>query len=87
VPGIIAAYEEHIRKLEEDRHLIRDQMASVGRPASDFSDTLRTALESLGNPGVPSVWKTAARSSNRPSPSASAMRGAKALEPPLCPFP
>ncbi len=49
-PSVIAAYEERIRKLEADKLLIKEKMASAGRPASTFADTLRTALDFLANP-------------------------------------
>ncbi len=50
VPSVIGAYEERVRKLEADKLLIREKMATAGRPASSFEDTLRTALEFLSNP-------------------------------------
>jgi site-specific DNA recombinase len=50
VPSVIAAYEERIRKLEEEKHLINERMADAGRPASSFGDTFRTALAFLSNP-------------------------------------
>ncbi|MBP7338938.1 MAG: recombinase zinc beta ribbon domain-containing protein [Niveispirillum sp.] len=52
VPSVIAAYEERVRKLEEDKLLIRERMANAGRPKSSFDGTLRTALEFLSSP-----WK------------------------------
>jgi site-specific DNA recombinase len=37
VPAVITAYEERIRKLEEEKLVIRDRMSNAGRPASDFN--------------------------------------------------
>lgn len=50
VPSVIAAYEQRVRKLETDKLLIHEKLGSVGRPASSFEDTLRTALAFLANP-------------------------------------
>ena len=52
VPAVIGAYEEKVRTLESDKLLIKERLASAGRPASTFDDTLRTALGFLANP-----WK------------------------------
>ena len=54
VPSVIAAYEERVRKLEEEKLLLQERIASAGRPVSSFSDTLRTALEFLSNPCI--LW-------------------------------
>lgn len=56
VPSVITAYEERIRKLEEDKLLIKERMANAGRPAGDFNKALRTALDFLGNPW--NLWKS-----------------------------
>jgi site-specific DNA recombinase len=45
VPSVIAAYEDRISKLEGEKLAIKERMANLGRPASSFDDTLRTALE------------------------------------------
>ncbi len=50
LPSVMTAIEERIRKLEEDKLSIKDQMASVALPASTFEDVTRTALEFLSNP-------------------------------------
>ncbi len=52
VPSVVAAYESRIAKLEEQRLLIAERMASAGQPASSFDATLRTALGFLASP-----WK------------------------------
>lgn len=49
---MIATYEDRVRKLEEDKLLIRERMANAGRPKSSFENTLRTVLTFLSNP-----WK------------------------------
>ena len=49
VPSVIAAYEDRVRKLEGEKHLIRERMAHTARPARGFGETLRTALEFLSN--------------------------------------
>ncbi|WP_371347239.1 hypothetical protein [Ancylobacter sp. IITR112] len=50
VPSVIAAYEDRIRALEEEKIVLREKASKLGRPASSFDDTLRTALEFLSNP-------------------------------------
>lgn len=52
VPSVIAAYEDRIRRLEEDKLAVRERMASAGRPSKSFEDTFRTAMAFLANP-----WK------------------------------
>ena len=56
VPSVITAYEERIRKLEGEKHLIRERMAKSTRPATSFDDTLRTALNFLSNPWI--LWNS-----------------------------
>ena len=56
VPSVIGAYEEKVRTLETDKLLIKEKMASAGRPASGFDETLRTALGFLANPC--NLWKS-----------------------------
>ena len=50
VPSVIAAYEDRVRKLEEEKLLIKERMANLRRPASSLDDTLRTALDFIANP-------------------------------------
>lgn len=50
VPSVISAYEERVRKLEDEKLLVKERMANLARPASSFEDTLRTALDFLANP-------------------------------------
>ncbi len=49
-PSVIAAYEKRIRKLEERKLNITEKIANCGRPLRSFDETLRTALNFLGNP-------------------------------------
>ena len=56
VPSVIGAYEDRIRKLEEDKLVIQERMANATHPASSFDDTLRTALEFLANPWI--LWSS-----------------------------
>lgn len=56
VPAVIAAYEEKVGKLEEEKLLLRERMASASKPVSSFDDTLRTALDFLASPW--NLWGT-----------------------------
>jgi DNA invertase Pin-like site-specific DNA recombinase len=56
VPSVIAAYENRIRKLEEEKLLTKDRIAETARPASSFDVTLRTALHFLANPW--NIWNS-----------------------------
>jgi site-specific DNA recombinase len=49
-PAVISAYENRIRKLGEEKIAISEKIANCGRPLKDFDETLRTALDFLGNP-------------------------------------
>ena len=49
-PSLISAYEDRIRALEEEKVLLRERVASCGRPVADFDTKFRTAMEYLGNP-------------------------------------
>ena len=50
VPSVIAAYEDRIRSLEEEKIVLREKASKLARPASSFDDTLRTAMAFLSNP-------------------------------------
>ena len=50
VPSVIAAYEDRISKLEQEKLVIKKRMANAGRPASSFDDAVRTALEFISSP-------------------------------------
>lgn len=56
VPSVIAAYENRIQKLEEEKLLIAQRMVSGRRPANSFEQSLRTALGFLASPSI--LWKT-----------------------------
>jgi len=47
---VIKAYENQVRKLEEEKISISESIAQCGRPLPDFDKTFRTAFEFLGNP-------------------------------------
>lgn len=49
-PRVIAKFEERIRDLEDEKIIAKERAAKSLRPASDFDDTLRTALTFLANP-------------------------------------
>ena len=51
-PSVIAAYETRIKRLENQKILLKEKIMSSGRPMKSFDDSLRTALEFLANP-----WK------------------------------
>lgn len=50
VPAVISAYEDRVRKLEEDKLLIKEKMANAGQPKAGFEQSLRTALVFLSSP-------------------------------------
>ena len=56
VSSVIAAYEERIRKLEEDRLILQDRLAENTRPKSGFDETVRTAMAFLANPWI--LWRS-----------------------------
>ncbi len=47
---VVKAYENQVRKLEEKKILVSENIAQCGRPLPDFDMTFRTALDFLGNP-------------------------------------
>ncbi len=47
---LITAYENQIRKLEEEKIRLDENIAKCGRPLQSFDETFRTAMEFLGNP-------------------------------------
>jgi len=49
-PSLVAAYENQIRKLEERKALLSEQITARRQPRKAFEDTFRTALEFLANP-------------------------------------
>lgn len=56
VPSVISAYENSIKKLEEEKLVLKERMASAGRPVSSFETTARTALSFLANPWL--LWSS-----------------------------
>ena len=60
-PSLIAAYENQVKKLEEQRIMLTEQMAGAGAPSKTFEETFRTAMAFLANPRklwAPSFWST-----------------------------
>ena len=52
VSSVVSAYEDRIRKLEEDKLILRDRLSENTRPKSGFEETLRTALDFLASPWI-----------------------------------
>jgi site-specific DNA recombinase len=52
IPSVIGAYEERVRKLEEEKLLIKERIINAGRPALHHDEILRTALDFVASP-----WK------------------------------
>ena len=50
--SVIKAYERRIKKLENQKIVLKEKIESSGRPLKTFDDALRTAIEFLANP-----WK------------------------------
>ncbi|MCP8896363.1 recombinase family protein [Shinella daejeonensis] len=55
MPAVITAYEERIRKLQEEKFAVQERMANGHRPAASFDKALRTALEFISSPW--NIWK------------------------------
>jgi len=49
---VISAFEKRIEKLEKDRFVLQEKMATLGKPVREFDETFRTAFEFLASP-----WK------------------------------
>lgn len=49
-PAIITAYENRLRKLEAEKIVLKEKIASCGRPLRSFDQTLRTAFDFLEDP-------------------------------------
>ena len=49
-PSVISAYENRVRKLEEEKFVVTEKIGQCGRPMRSFDETLRTALDFLANP-------------------------------------
>ncbi len=47
---LISSYENKVRKLEEEKILLREKIENCGRPLQSFDDTFRTAMTFLANP-------------------------------------
>ena len=55
-PRVIQKFEERIRDLEDEKIIAKERAAKSLRPASNFDDTLRTALTFLANPW--NLWRS-----------------------------
>ena len=49
-PSVIRAYENRIKEMEAQKIERQEKIAQCGRPIRNFDDSLRTALDFLGNP-------------------------------------
>lgn len=47
---LISAYEDQVRKLEEQKAALSERVRNCGRPLTSFEETFRTAFELLANP-------------------------------------
>ena len=47
---MINAYEKRIQKPEENKIVLHEKIANCGRPVRAYEETLRIALNFLGNP-------------------------------------
>jgi site-specific DNA recombinase len=55
-PRVLAAFEDRVRRLEDEKIVLRERMAKGSRPASNYDQTLRTALAFLANPW--NLWRS-----------------------------
>ncbi|MDY6857890.1 MAG: zinc ribbon domain-containing protein, partial [Pseudomonadota bacterium] len=53
--SVMAAFERKIKKLEEDRILIAEQIASAGKPKHTFEESFELAMNFLSSPWY--IWK------------------------------
>lgn len=53
--SVMAAFERKIKKLEEDRILIAEQVASAGKPKHTFEESFEPAMDFLARPWC--IWK------------------------------
>ena len=55
-PTVIAAYEKRIQKLERDKLVMTEKIATIGKPVREFEETFRTAMDFLASPWK--LWKS-----------------------------
>ena len=48
--ALVSAYENQVRKLEEQKALLSEKVSNRGQPLASFADTFRTAFSFLENP-------------------------------------
>ncbi len=53
---LATAYEERIRRLEQDKAVLRERIAETKVPARSFDEVLRTAMGFLANPWI--LWNS-----------------------------
>lgn len=51
---MVAAYEQRIEALENEKLVIREKLQSSGQPKSTIDESPRTAMAFLANPGI--LW-------------------------------
>lgn len=56
VPSVIAAYENKVRRLEEEKLLLAEKAVTAAKPATSYDDALRTALAFLSSPW--NLWQS-----------------------------
>ncbi len=56
VPAVISAYENQIEKLEQEKALIQERIADMGKPKSTFDDSVRIAMAFLASPW--NLWRS-----------------------------
>jgi len=49
-PALITTYENQVRKLEEQKLILKEKIQNCGRPLDSFDETFRTAFGFLSNP-------------------------------------
>jgi len=54
IPSVVKAYEEKIKKCEDEKIVICEKIASCGRPLMTFDQNYRTAMKFLANPLI--LW-------------------------------
>lgn len=55
-PRVLAAFEDRVRKMEDEKIVLRERMEKTSRPARSYDQTVRTALAFLANPW--NLWRS-----------------------------
>lgn len=90
VPSVVAALENRVRKLDEQKTLVSERIANCGRPVRSFGESLRTALWFLASPSK--LWSSEHHDDKRAvlnslSTTDSPMPEMRGLEPQISPCP